>query len=329
LGIGGWQPFDAKYVAEKKYGDCKALSNYMYSLLKEAGINSCYTLVQAETAGHFIMADFPSSQFNHVILCVPLKTDTIWLECTSQSLPAGYLSGSTSDRNVLLIDQNGGTLVRTPKYRMNDNLQSRRTIARIDADGNLSALVTTRYQAEQMDGLEKLIANLSKERLMKYLKSELDLPTYDVNKFDYQETKSSLPSILENLDLVAPNYAQVTGKRLFLDPNIMNRWQRRLPSDTTRKYDIVLYFEYKDVDTTEINLPSGYQPESIPADVDIQTPFGHYRSSVKFQQDKIVYYRSLEKASGRWQPKDYAEMKKFYEQLYKSDHSRVVLIRKE
>jgi hypothetical protein len=331
LGIGGWQPFDAKYVAEKKYGDCKALSNYMYSLLKEAGIKSYYTLVKGgwEPSAHYMIDDFPSSQFNHVIVCVPLKADTLWLECTSQTLPAGYLGAFTSDRSVLLVDEEGSKLVHTPKYKLQDNLQLRRAEASVDADGNLTAYIHTLYKAEEMDDVEPLVNHLSKDKVMEILKSELDLPTYDVNKFDYREEKSALPGIYENLDLVASGYAQVSGKRLFINPNIMDRSRRRLQPDEKRKYDVVLYHESEEIDTVEIKIPAGYLPEAVPGNTEFGGKFGHYKASVTIQPDKIIYYRRLEKFSGRWPAAEYAELVKFYEQLYKADNSRLVLVKKE
>ena len=79
LGIGGFQPFSATDVINDGYGDCKALSNYMYSLLKYADIKLNYVVIKAGPQEADIETDFPSSQFNHVILAVPLKSDTVWL----------------------------------------------------------------------------------------------------------------------------------------------------------------------------------------------------------------------------------------------------------
>lgn len=329
LGIGGWQPFDATYVATKAYGDCKALTNYMYSLLKEAGINSSYTLVKAGRSASKVIADFPSQQFNHVILSVPLKEDTVWLECTSQTLPAGYLGDFTCDRYALVVNENGGTLVRTPKYGMTENLEKRKIMAVLENDATLKLKATTSYGGLQQDRYHDLINSLSKEKVKEVLHEQLDFATYDINGFEYKESKSSLPAIEESLDIVVSNYATITGKRLFIIPNVMTRTHRKLQADSTRKFDLELGFEYKDVDTVEIELPAGYTAESMPQDVSVNSKFGNYYCSIKLTGNKLYYYRMIEHYGGRFSAKEYNELVKFYDAIYKADRNKVVLVKNQ
>ncbi|MBM3416739.1 MAG: DUF3857 domain-containing protein [Bacteroidetes bacterium] len=329
LGIGGLQPFDASYVAKISYGDCKALSNYMLSLLKEAGIKSYYTLIRSGRGEYFFTPDFPQDPFNHIILCVPFVKDTMWLECTSQTLPGGYLGGHTDNRYALLVTEEGGILVRTPKYGLNENLEIRNIKAVLDADATLEVKVTTLYTGIQQDDYHSLINNLSKEKVKEALNEQLDFPTYDISHFEYTETKTALPAIEEKLDIVVSTYATITGKRLFIVPNIMTRHNRKLQSTEDRKYDIELTLEYKDVDTVEISLPPGYMPEAMPKDVSLSTKFGKYECRTKLENDKLYYYRVIEHYSGRFPFSDYTELVKFYEAIYKADRSKVVLVKKE
>ncbi len=328
LGIGGWQPFDAKYVAAKGYGDCKALSNYMYSLLKEAGIQSYYTVISAGRNIPNLETEFPSSQFNHVILCAVVnKTDTVWLECTSQTMPSGYLGDFTDDRYALLIDESGGKLVRTPKYGLKDNLQQRTIHAKMDAEGMLMAEIKTNYTGMQQDDLHMLINHLSKDKVKEYLDEELEFATYTVNSFDYKENKGTLPVIEEKLSVTVDRYATISGKRLFIVPNIMTRSHRKLKTDEERKYDIELGIEYTDTDKIEIEIPAGYKPESTLQDAVIESKFGKYKSTVKLEQNKIIYTRNMEQYSGRFPKTDYAEMVKFYDAVYKADRNKLVFVK--
>ncbi len=329
LGIGGWQPFDANYVATKAYGDCKALTNYMYSLLKEAGISSCYTLVNAGKRARKIVSDFPAQQFNHVILCVPLQNDTMWLECTSQTLPAGYLGDFTCDRYALAINETGGKLVRTPYYGVKENLQVRNVTAVLDSEADLFVKSKATYGGLQQDQYHDLINSMSKDKVKEALHEELDFATYDIARFNYKENKSTLPFIEEELDILVRRYATITGKRLFIVPNVLTRTYRKLPTDSARKFDMDLTFAYKDVDTVEITLPEGYTAESMPQEVAITGKFGNFKCAVKLSGNKLYYYRSLEHFSGRFPAASYPELVQFYEKIYKADRSKVVLVKNE
>lgn len=329
LGIGGWRPLEASFVAGKLYGDCKALSNYMYALLKEAGIKSYYTLIKAGKGEDDILVDFPSRQFNHAILCVPLPGDSMWLECTSQTQSPGYMGGFTGNRHALLITEEGGKLVTTPRYGLKENTQMRKVKAVLKEDATLEASVNTVYSCMQQDELQMLINALSKDKVKEILHEQLDFATYEIGRFNYRENKSKWPSVNEELEILVSNYATITGKRLFIVPNIMTRQGRRLTPDENRKFDIELDVEYTDVDTVEISIPAGYTTESVPPDMVLDTKFGRYRSSVKVENNRILYFRKIEHLAGKFPAKDYPELVKFYDAMYKADRAKLVLVKNE
>lgn len=327
LGIGGWQTFDAASVAANGYGDCKALSNYMMALLKEAGIKSNCVLVRSGPHEHTIPEDFPSSQFNHVILCLPDTKDTTWLECTSNTLPAGYLSQFTENRPVLLLDAQDSKLIRTPAYGMDCNEQLRHVTAVIDSSGNIDIKATTVYNGLQQDNLHEMLHSLSQEKQLEVLRKGLGLSSYDINSYHCTELETPIPSIEEKLGIKGNNYATVTGKRMFLFPNILTRDGMKLEAEEGRKSDIKFDFPYRDVDTVNITLPAGYKPESLPAPMAITGKFGNYNAAVTIKGNTLNYIRKMERKAGIFPATDFPEIVKFYAAVFKADRSRLVLVK--
>lgn len=67
----------------------------MFALLKAVGIPSYYAIVRGGENKEPADPEFPADPFNHIILCVPLKGDTTWLECTNTLKPFGKLGTFT------------------------------------------------------------------------------------------------------------------------------------------------------------------------------------------------------------------------------------------
>jgi hypothetical protein len=108
----------------------------------------------------------------------------------------------------------------------------------------------------------------------------------------------------------------------------MSRSYTKLKRDEERKYDIVLRDEYKQIDTVEIEIPKGYEPESMPQPVTTETKFGKYSNSIKLADNKIFYYRTREQFSGTFPAKDYPSLADYFDSIYKADRSKIVLVKK-
>jgi hypothetical protein len=233
----------------------------------------------------------------------------------------------TGNRKALLISETGGYIVTTPNYTAADNLLLRKVNASVDTDGNLIADVYTRFTGIQQEEQYELLHSVNKEQREKYLNNILNLPTYKVEKNDYQETKTRVPVINEYLKITSSNYASVTGKRLFIQPNLFNRGAE-LSTGKPRLFDIEFRFSFKDEDTVLIKIPSGYLTEAMPRDLSIKNKFGNYSISYKVSNDTITLLRTNERNAATFPAKDYDDLVKFSESIYKADRARIVLVKK-
>lgn len=329
LGIGGLQPFDAKFVAEKKYGDCKALSNYMVSILSEAGINSNIVVINGDADNERnVYEDFPKHYFNHVICCVPIEKDTIWLECTSQTTSAGYLGKFTGNRKGLFVSEKESKLVHTPMYKSSHNNEENKVLVSIAESGLADIKISSKITGVLHESIHDVNHYYTNNDQSKFYNTRFDLPNYQISERNINEEYGIIPSIAERIILSSNTFASKTGKRLFFKPNFINK-ATIVPSNQNRNYEIVIKNSFSTNDSYAYNIPIGYKPESIPKNVNLSSPFGTYNFKVEYSEGVIHLSRNYVQESGTFSASSYTECYNFYNLVNKTDNSTIVLVKAE
>jgi hypothetical protein len=154
----------------------------------------------------------------------------------------------------------------------------------------------------------------------------LNLPTYKVEKTNYKELKGVIPAMDETLKITSSNYATVTGKRLFVAPNLFNK-ESKLPLYTERHFDIRFKTSYIDVDSINIQLPQGYGVESVPKDISLKNKFGSYSINFKVKENSIEVLRVREQQESIFPADNYPQLVEFYDAMFRADRSRIVMVK--
>jgi transglutaminase-like putative cysteine protease len=324
IGIGGWQTIDARTVEEKKYGDCKALSNYMKALLNAAGIPAYHALVFADSDGGIeLYDDAPTPVFNHMILYVP--GENIWLECTSNEHPTGYLGDFTANRQVLLLTPDGGKLARTPALTANDNQERNQAVITLGADGNAAIVNQMRTTCNRHDRYRSWIAQKKQPEIEKAFTQDLGFSISKINTLDIKPHKS-MPETTIRYDVSVPSYATRSGKRMFIPLLKINPFRRTLPADQQRVLDLKINTVYTFSDTITIQIPSGFTVENIPQNKKIETEFGVYDLQIEKTTEQITVLRTLEIKPVALPATRYNEVRQFYLEILKMDGVQAVLV---
>jgi len=325
MGIGGLQPHPASDVDELGYGDCKDLSNYMVAILKAVDIDAYYTVVNSGEGEYNFNKDQPGHQFDHAIVCVPSATDTIWLECTSQIMPFGYIGNFTDNRNVLMIKDDSGILVKTPEYKIDDNYINS-TINIDHSEDGTAATGTISFSGLLMDEVVHF-ANQNRDDQLKWINKNLEMDDFSLISHHFEIKEEPTPSIDLTIDLALRSFYTGNNGRLFASLNINNKID--VPTRVrNRKQTLYIPFSYQTHDTIVVNLPAGYQPEQLPESNVADERFGEYSMKSALNGNTIICVRSFRIFKGHHAPELYSAFYEFMQKSAIADSRQLVLIQK-
>jgi len=323
VGVGGWKPMEVSDVEKYGYGDCKALSNFTRSILKAYDIESYYTVIYGGDKRK-LDEEIISMQGNHAILTVPNDERYIFLECTSQTNPFGYLSDFTSNRNALIIKPTGGEIIKTNFYNTENNTQETKSKITLLENGSISGnteIISKNIQYKNVIQLE----NKSVKDQIDYYKDHFEyLNNLVISNLKLKNNKEDF-SFVESFNFNVDNYYEKSLNSIILPLNVLNRYSSIPFKYRNKKFSFEIEFGFIDTDEIEIALPQNYSITQLPEKINFKEKFGEYNASVIFEKNQLLYKRHLIIYDGVYTKDDYETYRKFIEKISKSDNLKILI----
>lgn len=270
---------------------------------------------------------------------IAVKIDSEWkfLSPSSRYISFGMLPSSIENQVALISDPKLPVFVDTPGSKPEQSLQKRTARLKLSPDGSLEGEVRmefsghfSAYHKEKNDELtaserEKLLIATIKRRTM---------DSAEISDISIENVTDPDKPFTYVFRLKLPLYAQQTGRRLLIQPNIFERGiDPRFPKGS-REYDISLDYPWKEEDEVTIDLPAGVKAESVDQPDRIADGLGNalLESKVELSSDKLTlrYSRSMTfglKSILGIDSTQYDVVKRFFDSVHSADTKGILFLK--
>lgn len=340
---GGMFPRPASKVLRCNYGDCKDKSALLRALLNAQAIESFPLLVCAGNSDS-VVPDWPSpSQFNHCVLAIrvddsvdmpsvivhPKYGRLMIFDPTNSYVAPGWLAEEDSGGHALLLAGSDGGMIAMPDLLPAQNRTEHNLVAQIDADGFLKGRLETRLHGQAAAQNRAAFRSITLTDYKKWVDRVLvkSIPACRTLSLDPRDGFGKA-DFAQTVELESPTYGKPMRDTLFIfKPFFLAQATIPVFNKNKRTAPIVIPAATF-VEKALIELPAGYGVAELPEAAELKSPFGHYEARVvladsgHLQTERIFTLSAVTIAAA-----DYESARAFFEKIFKSDQSPVLLRR--
>jgi len=248
-------------------------------------------------------------------------------------IPFGMLRWQEEGQQSLITDPSQPVWVETPMSDPNKSLVKRNAKLRLSEDGTLDGDVRIEYTGHFAIERKMDIDEESESQREDDVKEEFkgQMSAAELTKIKVENVMEYSKPLVYTFHVRVPNYAQRTGKRLFLQPAFFQHGKEPLFATTDRKYPIYFHFPWSEDDHVEIELPTGYKLDNA----DAPRPFGSgqisdYKVSIQVGTDGsfLIYKRDFFFGGANtilFPLESYGPIKNYFDTLNKQDNHSIAL----
>ncbi len=167
--------------------------------------------------------------------------------------------------STMIAGGGGYNWIRLPLTDQSKNLSKRTGKFKLLEDGTLEGTLRVEHNGQQAimrrsDMFQRSVSE--REEIIKGSWKQ-SISTAEISEFSMENFNDPSKPYTYSFKVRVPNYAQKTGKRLFLQPGFFEYGRSPLFSAETRKYSIYFEFPWSEDDDIEIELPKNFEADSI------------------------------------------------------------------
>ncbi|MCK9310771.1 MAG: DUF3857 domain-containing protein [Bacteroidales bacterium] len=326
IGIGGLKSFPASYVAFNKYGDCKALTNYMKALLEYKGIKSYFVLINSGQYAEKMVETIPCSQFNHVLLAVPISKDTFWIENTTSVQPFGYVGSFTQNRKALLISRGHSHLVSMPSLKRSEVLSIRKMDVTVDEKGeaDLSAIFFNKGRAyEYLNSIKHYCSENDKNTFINFY---IPFDSYELKNWKFREYQRDSARIDLTLRMYVYRLGRVIGNDLYIKTFPIQTGLKDLPIPANMSASLA--FPVCNIDSAIYHVPDTYKLKYMPESIHLNSNFGDFLFTFTMKGENICVNKKIELYQREYTASDYELFYAFMKSIKESENTNIICLTK-
>jgi hypothetical protein len=316
-----------------------ALSNEMNvlfaALASQVGLDVRPVLVANQREVAIDLTTLPERYFiDDVVLGIKIGESWKAFTVSSRYLYPGMLDSDEQGMPAIVTDPKTATLVKTPVTPADSSVESRIAKLKLSEKGSLSGEVNENYTGYRAEEYRLRLAPQSAAQREQYIHDRIVrmFPDAEVTGLKIENIDDPLQPVRISYQMDAPQFAQITGKRIFFHPNPFRRSQATTFSASERRYPVQFPFAWKETDLIHIELPAGFDLDN--ADNPGSFTFGDvggYSLTMQMQKSpttELVVTRELTfgaKGSISFPTSSYASLKKVFDEVQLRDTHTIAL----